>query len=245
MLALVRLEGYGSRRPHELSGGERQRVALARSLAKRPRVLLLDEPLAALDKKLRAETQFELVNLQKTLRTTFVIVTHDQQEAMTVADRMGVMNCGSLVQVGTPPEIYEQPRSRWVAAFIGEVNLIEARVLESESEGFLLASSPAGRLRVRASARAFPDAAVWLALRPEKVRLSRDQPTDVGENCVAGEVISIAYLGDLSIYKVKLESGLVIKAACANLTRLIERPIDPGDQVWLSWPADAAVLLTQ
>jgi putrescine transport system ATP-binding protein len=245
MLALVRLEGYGKRRPDALSGGERQRVALARSLAKRPRVLLLDEPLAALDKKLRAETQFELISLQKKLGLTFIIVTHDQQEAMTVADRMGVMNRGSLVAVGTPPEIYEQPNSRWVADFIGEVNLIEGRVLGAPGEGIAIASSLAGPLRAAAAAGAKAGDTVWVALRPEKVRISREQPTLAQENCVAGEVASIAYLGDLSIYKVKLDSAFIMKAASANMTRLIQREIRPGDRVFLSWPPDAAVVLTR
>jgi putrescine transport system ATP-binding protein len=245
MLSLVRLEGYGRRRPHQLSGGERQRVALARSLAKRPRVLLLDEPLAALDKKLRANTQFELINLQKKLGLTFIIVTHDQQEAMTLADRMAVMNRGSLIQVGTPPEIYEQPNSRWVADFIGEVNLIEGRVLEGQGEGTLIASTSAGRLRALTAAGAQPGDTVWLALRPEKVRLSREQPASAEENCIAGQVSTVAYLGDLSIYNVKLDSGFVMKAASANMTRLLARPIGSEDRVWLHWPPDAAVLLTK
>src|SRR5262249_48770181 len=147
MLALVRLEGLGKRKPHQLSGGQRQRVALARSFVKRPRVLLLDEPLAALDKKLRGETQFELMQLQERLGLTFVIVTHDQQEAMTVADRIGVMNHGRLIQVGIPPEIYERPNSRWVADFIGEVNLFEGRVVDVGASETVIASTAAGRLR--------------------------------------------------------------------------------------------------
>jgi putrescine transport system ATP-binding protein len=245
MLALVRLEGHARRKPHQLSGGERQRVALARSLVKRPRVLLLDEPLAALDKKLRGETQFEIMNLQEQLGLTFVIVTHDQQEAMTVADRIGVMNQGRLIQVATPPEIYEQPNSRWVADFIGDVNLIEGRVLERAGEGLSIASGGAGRLRAVPAGGGRPGDTVWLALRPEKVRIARERPDAAQENCVAGQVCSIGYLGDLSIYKVRLESGYVMKASLANMTRMTERPIGWDDRVWLHWPADAAVVLTQ
>jgi putrescine transport system ATP-binding protein len=245
MLELVRLEGYGKRKPHQLSGGERQRVALARSLVKRPRVLLLDEPLAALDKKLRGETQFELMNLQQQLGLTFIIVTHDQQEAMTVASRLGVMNHGCLVQVATPPEIYEQPNSRWVADFIGEVNLIEARVLAAAGEGLVLESAGTGRLRAADASGGRPGDTVWVALRPEKVRISHERPVVADENCVAGQVWNIGYLGDLSIYKVRLQSGFVMKAALANMTRLVEQPIGWDDQVWLNWPAAAAVVLKQ
>ena len=154
MLALVKLDGLGDRKPHQLSGGQRQRVALARSLAKHPRVLLLDEPMAALDKKLRGETQFELMQLQQKLGLTFIIVTHDQQEAMTVADRMGVMNEGRLIQVAPPSEIYEQPNSRWVADFIGDVNLIEGRVSEAGPAATVIESAAAGRLRVAGSSAA-------------------------------------------------------------------------------------------
>src|SRR5215467_1695433 len=176
MLALVRLEGLGKRKPHQLSGGQRQRVALARSLVKRPRVLLLDEPLAALDKKLRGETQFELMQLQERLGLTFIIVTHDQQEAMTVADRIGVMDHGRLVQVAAPAEIYEQPNSRWVADFIGEVNLLEGRVSETGTHGIVVASAAAGRVRAASSAPVKSGDTVWLGLRPEKVRITREQP---------------------------------------------------------------------
>jgi putrescine transport system ATP-binding protein len=245
MLALVRLEGFATRKPHQLSGGQRQRVALARSLVKRPRLLLLDEPLAALDKKLRGETQFELVQLQQRLGLTFLIVTHDQQEAMTVADRIAVMDRGRLIQVATPQEIYERPNSRWVADFIGDVNLIEGRVLEVNAWGTVVASDAAGRLHALSHADVKPDDAVWVALRPEKVRIAHAPPSTEGENCVAGQVTDIGYLGDLSIYKVRLDNGTVMKTAVANVTRLLERPIGWDDRVWLSWTPEAAMVLTR
>jgi putrescine transport system ATP-binding protein len=245
MLALVRLESLGRRKPHQLSGGQRQRVALARSLVKRPRLLLLDEPMAALDKKLRGETQFELMQLQEKLGLTFIIVTHDQQEAMTVADRIGVMDRGRLIQVATPPEIYEQPNSRWVADFIGDVNLIEGQVIEAGAAGTVIASAKAGRLRASSSVAVKSGDAVAVALRPEKVRIAREPAAAADENCAAGQVWHIGYLGDLSIYQVRLDSGFVMKAAVANMTRLIERPIGWDDRVWLTWAADAAVVLTR
>ena len=177
MLALVKLENLGRRKPHELSGGQRQRVALARSLVKRPRVLLLDEPMAALDKKLRGETQFELMELQRQLSLTFIIVTHDQSEAMTVADRIAVMDRGRLAQVAPPQEIYEQPNSRWVADFIGEVNLFEGRVGD---DGMSVEGTVLGRLRVGSKIAAEPNTVVWVAVRPEKMRITRDAPDQQG-----------------------------------------------------------------
>jgi putrescine transport system ATP-binding protein len=245
MLALVKLEGLAGRKPHQLSGGQRQRVALARSLAKRPKVLLLDEPLAALDKKLREETQFELMDLQARLGTTFVIVTHDQEEAMTVAHRIAVMDRGSLVQVATPQQLYEEPRSRWVAGFIGDVNLLEGAVIAADAGGVAIAGAGGRRYRVAAAAPAVkPGQQVAIALRPEKLRFATEKPEGVGENCVAGRVGDIAYLGDISLYRVRLDDGAVFTASRANASRTADRPIGWDDHVWLTWTPDAGVLLT-
>jgi putrescine transport system ATP-binding protein len=246
MLALVKLENFGRRKPHELSGGQRQRVALARSLVKRPRVLLLDEPMAALDKKLRGETQFELMDLQRRLGLTFVIVTHDQSEAMTVADRIAVMDRGRLMQVAPPAEIYERPNSRWVADFIGSVNLFEGRVGDAAGtiEGTAL-----GRLRVTGKIDAEPNATVWVAVRPEKIRLipCAVEPTQRAnaENCVLATVVDIGYLGDLSLYKLRTEAGVPLQAAIANIGPLTARGIGWNDQVWLSFAPEAAIVLNR
>jgi putrescine transport system ATP-binding protein len=244
MLALVQLQGFAHRKPHQLSGGQRQRVALARSLAKRPKVLLLDEPLAALDRKLREETRFELKDLQARLQTTFVIVTHDQDEAMTVADRIAVMDRGRLAQVGTPAEIYEQPNSRWVASFVGNVNLIEARV-SAVYPGFVTAERPGMRLRVDQSVAVAPGETVWVALRPEKIAIAHDVPANSAENGAAGVVTDIGYRGTVSLYKVRLDDGLIVEVALMNASRLAQRTIAVNDRVWLSWAPEAGVVLTQ
>jgi len=246
MLTLVKLERFADRKPDQLSGGQRQRVALARSLAKKPKVLLLDEPLGALDKKLREETQFELTDLQQDLGLTFIIVTHDQEEAMTVSDRIAVMNQGIVEQVATPAEIYEQPNSRYVADFIGTINILACRVASrSDAATRLDCVGTSGTIVVDQPVATAEGGEVWFAIRPEKIRLDLEPPTDAAENCVAGEVWDIGYIGDVSIYHVRLANGETVKATVANTTRLVERPIGWDDKVWLSWGADAGVVLTQ
>lgn len=244
MLKLVRLDQFAKRKPHQLSGGQRQRVALARSIAKKPRVLLLDEPLGALDKKLREATQFELTDLQMELGMTFLIVTHDQEEAMTVADRIAVMEHGMIRQVATPAEIYEQPASRYVADFIGDINIVEGRIENGAGSLTRLVSPKSGLvIETDQPVEGSPETA-WYAIRPEKLRISLDQPVDTAVNAVSGEIWDIAYLGDVSIYHVKLDDGTVMRATTANTTRLVERPISWDDRVWLTWDANAGVVLT-
>jgi putrescine transport system ATP-binding protein len=245
MLRLVQLQGLARRYPDQLSGGQRQRVALARSLAKRPKVLLLDEPLAALDKKLREETQFELMDLQHELGTTFLMVTHDQEEAMTMADRIAVMDHGRIVQVATPGEIYEQPRTRFIAEFVGDVNILEGQVAGREN-GLWRVASPAAAQPLTVDD---PDEVletgqgVAIAVRPEKMTVSRDVPPPGTPNVLTGAVWDIGYLGDWTVYRVKLESGAVLRVSRANATRFVAQPIDWDERVYLSFAPEGAVIL--
>jgi len=245
MLKLVKLQDFAKRKPHQLSGGQRQRVALARSLAKKPKVLLLDEPLGALDRKLREETQFELTDLQYELGMTFLIVTHDQEEAMTMADRIAVMDRGRIIQIASPAEIYEVPNSRFVADFIGDINLMECKVTARNGDTCRLQSVEFGcEIDTAQAVDAAVGDTVWFAIRPEKVRISFDEP-ESRVNAVTGEVWDIAYLGDVSIYHTHIANEQTVRATVANRSRVVERPVGWDDKVWLSWDRDAGVILTR
>ena len=245
MLALVKLSEFTKRRPHQLSGGQRQRVALARSLIKRPKLLLLDEPLGALDKKLREHTQFELVNIQERLGVTFVVVTHDQEEAMTLATRIGVMNQGRIVQVGTPHEIYEFPSTRFTAEFIGNVNMFEGRITADEPDHVRIDSAElGGEIYIGHGVSTAPDATVWTAIRPEKMILAREPPSE-NVNRAQGTVREIAYMGDMSVYLVQLDSGKTVRITQPNTHRHADSPLTWEDRVWVSWHESSAVVVTE
>ena len=243
-LDLVQMSDYGDRKPSQLSGGQRQRVALARSLVKEPKLLLLDEPLGALDKRLREQTQFELVNIQERVGITFVMVTHDQEEAMTMSTRLGIMEDGRIRQVGAPHDIYEFPNSRYVAEFIGSMNIFEGVVIEDEDDFVLIDSEEAGcHLYVTDTAAVPLGSHISVAIRPEKVMLSTTPPAG-NRNSAKGVVKEIAYLGDVSIYYVQLESGKIIQATRPNLLRFSEREVTWDDEVYLFWRAENGVILT-
>ena len=246
LLALVKLQDYGKRKPHQLSGGQRQRVALARALAKRPKLLLLDEPLGALDKKLREETQFELVKIQEQLGVTFIVVTHDQEEAMTLATRIGVMNQGEIAMIGEPTDIYEFPNSRFVAGFIGSVNMVEGTVTEDEPDHVRIRSAELGcDIYVGHGVDCAPDQILWWAIRPEKMALSREKPENPFDaNVTTGIVEEIAYLGDISVYQVALESGKRIRVSQTNNVRGNPDAITWDEQVFVTWDDNAGSVLT-
>lgn len=244
MLAMVQLEPLARRKPHQLSGGQRQRVALARALARRPEVLLLDEPLGALDRKLREETQFELMDIQERLGATFLVVTHDQEEAMVMADRIAVMDHGRIAQLDVPARIYEEPANRYVADFIGDVNLLEGVVAGREGGLWRIDGAVAGGpLRVASEIALTPGQPVAVAVRPEKIRLDRGAPPEA-VNVIAGQVWDIGYLGDWTTYVLRLADGETLKASRANVSRHAADPLSWDDQAYASFAPDAAVVLT-
>jgi putrescine transport system ATP-binding protein len=241
MLAIVQLTPYAKRKPHQLSGGQQQRVALARCLAKSPKLLLLDEPLGALDRKLREQTQFELQNIIKKVGVTCVLVTHDQEEAMTMADRIAVMSKGSFLQVGPPQEIYETPSCRFVADFIGNVNLLDG-VMEVDQADHCIVGTPQGKFYVGHGITGTAGMAVSVALRPEKIHLRRDPPAAREYNCMRGRVTDSGYFGSFSLYQVALGEGKVLKAQITHSERhgaLLQR----GDEVFATCESSAMVIL--
>jgi spermidine/putrescine ABC transporter ATP-binding subunit len=248
-LALVKLDGLGERMPDQLSGGQRQRVALARSLVMRPKVLLLDEPLSALDAKLRAQMQFELAELQDNVGITFVTVTHDQDEALSMASRIGVINKGQVAQLATPSDLYEYPANRFVADFIGSVNIFEGRLTIDEPERAVVDCPEIGRIYLNHGVTGPHEATVWAAIRPEKITLckpgeavGRDAPE--GHNIAEGTIKGMSYLGDCTLYEVALTSGRMIRVSRANLSRFDQEDFTWDDKVSLCWhPSSPVVLL--
>jgi putrescine transport system ATP-binding protein len=250
LVALLKLEGLERRKPDQLSGGQKQRVALARSLARRPQVLLLDEPLAALDKKLRESTQLELMEVQRRLGMTFIIVTHDQDEAMTMADRIGVMDRGRLEQVATPRELYEAPASRWIAEFVGDVNLFEGQLESREASRLAISTRDAGTIFVAEPRQPITKTNLCVVIRPEKIKLSRRGPAPDAAaahaiNRLEGVVTEVSYLGGITTYKVKLDSGAVLRSSMANTTRIDSDAYSASHRVVAWFTPDDCVVLEQ
>jgi putrescine transport system ATP-binding protein len=243
MLKLVHMEDYAKRRPSQLSGGQRQRVALARSLAKRPKLLLLDEPMGALDKKLRTQMQLEVVDILEAVGVTCVMVTHDQEEAMTMAERISIMNEGWIAQTGSPMDIYESPSSRMVAEFIGSVNLFEGEIIVDKADHAIIKAPNLDQQFFigHGVSTNVEDKTVWLAVRPEKARITREQPE--GEyNWCKGVVVDIAYLGGISVYYIRLTNDQVIQSVMTNSDRRSDPPTWE-DKVFISWEATSGVVL--
>lgn len=246
LLALVKLENKEKRKPHQLSGGERQRVALARALIKRPKLLLLDEPLAALDKKLREHTQFELMNLQHELGITFVVVTHDQEEAMTLSTRIAVMNKGRFEQVGAPGEVYEYPCNRFVADFVGNINFFEAAVTGCDDSRVRLHCEALGcELVARCTEPPIQGSQQWVAVRPEKIFISKEAPAGTDLTVLKGVVHDLGYFGNLSVYRVQLPSGVMLQVSAQNRRRSAAKSVEWDDEVFLSWDISSVILLTE
>ncbi len=248
MLAMVELTQFAKRKPHQLSGGQKQRVALARALVKQPKVLLLDEPLGALDKRLRDQTQYELMNIQEQLGVTFVVVTHDQEEAMTLSTRIAIMDAGRFMQIGTPTEIYEFPNSRVVANFIGTANMFDGRITENGPDHVIVESKhPECEFYIDHGMSIQEGTRVWVALRPEKVRISKQPPVNGKANVIKGMVHDIGYLGGSSTYRVQAGGDHLIEITSPNMARPKEAkpPIDWDEEVYLSWDASSSVVLTK
>ncbi len=248
MLTLVELGQFAKRKPHQLSGGQKQRVALARSLIKHPKVLLLDEPLGALDKRLREQTQYELMNLQERLGVTFVVVTHDQEEAMTLSTRIAIMDTGRFMQIGTPTEIYEFPTSRLVANFIGNANMFEGRVVENGTDHVVVESkNPSCNFYIDHGMSIAEGTKVWVALRPEKIKIAKQSDSDSGTNNIRGMVSDIGYLGGTSTYRVLIGDERIVEITSPNLNRPKDGnpPIDWDQEVFLSWEPSSSVVLTK
>ncbi|MCD0416589.1 polyamine ABC transporter ATP-binding protein [Rubrivivax sp. JA1024] len=244
MLKLVQLGKYAQRKPHQLSGGQQQRVALARSLAKQPQLLLLDEPMGALDKKLREQTQIELVNIIEQVGVTCVMVTHDQEEAMTMATRLAIMSEGRFLQVGAPSEIYETPATRFVADFIGNVNLMDGTLTVDEPDHVIIDCADC-RHFVGHGITGTEGMPVTVALRPEKIHISHHQPAEHEFNCAPGKIKELSYFGMFTVYHVVLPSGALIKVSVANTQRHRDESYTWGDEVWVHWSRSAHVVLTQ
>jgi putrescine transport system ATP-binding protein len=246
MLKLVQLDKFGQRKPHQLSGGQQQRVALARSLAKQPQLLLLDEPLGALDKKLREQTQIELVNIIESVGVTCVMVTHDQEEAMTMASRIAIMSEGRFLQVGAPGDIYETPATRFVADFIGNVNLMDGTLDVDAADHCVIGCGDCTHF-VGHGITGSEGMAVTVALRPEKITLSREQPGGGADehNQVRGTIEEMSYFGSFTVYRLKLASGAMLKVSQANTQRHRDDALTWGDSAWAHWADTAQVVLTQ
>ena len=243
MLSMVELLEFDTRKPHQLSGGQRQRVALARALVKMPKVLLLDEPLAALDKRLREQTQFELMNIQDQLGITFIVVTHDQEEAMTLSTRIAVMDAGRIIQVGEPDEVYERPKTRKIANFIGTINNFDGNVVSSGKALVITCPKVSTPLKIPQETGLKEGEKATLAIRPEKIQMSKTAPKDRKLACLKGEVLEFAYMGNLSIYRVRVEGSKVVQVTAPNLQRVDQRKIEWEDHVYLSWQPENSLIL--
>ena len=245
MLSLVQLSGYEKRKPHQLSGGQLQRVALARALVKKPKVLLLDEPLAALDKKLRERTQFELMNIQNELGITFIVVTHDQEEAMNLATRIAVMDQGSFVQIGTPTHVYESPSNRFVADFFGTMNMFEGSVSQVTHNHLLIDTADIGTVSAPQTPGTNVGSRVWLAVRPEKITINNEPLVSEDTTCIKGVISDLGYYGNRTVYRVTTDTSSVVEISAQNQLRTSEPALGLADEVFVSWDLTNSIVLKE